>query len=179
MKYNRIQQNAVDVENAISFRQYVEGLEQRYREDRQAYREEVRLIDERRIADNEKMEQRRITDNEKMEQRRIADNEKMEQRRIADNEKAEQRRIAENEKAEQSRKEDYAKFQKDMATHREEIQSSIKDLQITFRNNIFIPFIVALVIVIAGLLLPIALSNWRDFIISPQAQPLSTENIGG
>ena len=168
MKYNRIQQNAVDVENAISFRQYVEGLEQRYREDRQAYREEVRLIDERRIADNEKMEQRRITDNEKMEQRRIADNEK-----------AEQRRIAENEKAEQSRKEDYAKFQKDMATHREEIQSSIKDLQITFRNNIFIPFIVALVIVIAGLLLPIALSNWRDFIISPQAQPLSTENIGG
>ncbi|MCL2015869.1 MAG: hypothetical protein FWG68_06430 [Defluviitaleaceae bacterium] len=136
MKYTRIQRNTVEMENSISFRQYVEGLEERYREDRQAFKEELQRSDERRAADNEK---------------------------------AEKRRIADNEKAEKSRKEDFAKFQEEIATFK-------IDLNKTFRNNIFIPLIIALVVVIAGLFLPIALSNWRDFIAPPQTQP-TTETV--
>jgi len=125
LKYTRTQRNTVEMENAISFRQYVEGLEERYREDRQAFKEELYRLDKHRIADNEK--------------------------------------------AEKSRKEDFAKFQEEIATFK-------IDLHKTFRNNIFIPLIIALVVVIAGLFLPFALSNWRDFIAPPQTQP-TTETV--
>jgi len=152
MKYTRIQQNTVDMENAISFRQYVESLEQRYREDRQTYKEDLQRLDALRIADNERLDALRIADNEKAEKLREAD---------------------------------FAKFQAEIATHRTEIKADITtfkteiqadlkahktDLQQTFRNNIFIPLLVAIVIFFLSLGVPLAINTWRSVFTPPPVQ---------
>ncbi|MCL1998141.1 MAG: hypothetical protein FWG65_05160, partial [Turicibacter sp.] len=170
MKYTRAAQN----ESAVSFLNYIESLERRRQEDLERYERDRQKSEEDREKDlaryekdRQKSEERVIRWMEQAEQRRKEDHEKAEQRRKEDHEKAEQRRIADTEKIEQNRKDDFANFQAEIATFK-------VDLQKTFRNNIFIPFIVALIVVIAGLLLPVALSNWRDFVSPPQVQAIPT-----
>ncbi|MCL1988519.1 MAG: hypothetical protein FWG64_11215 [Firmicutes bacterium] len=140
MRYTRI----IKDENAVPFREYIENLEQRRKED-------LERIENRRQEDLARYEKDRKEDLERYKEHVTT--------------------------IEKRRTEDFEKFQTEISTHRTEILNAMKDLQKTFRNNIFIPFVIALLVIFVGLLLPLGLSNWQNFITATLAQPSPITNI--